>query len=349
MKTLTFAISLSAALVAAGLSASAQETEVRVGWCTPNLDVSSGAPFAAADEFGWFKEKSVKVQLVPLAGSGACVRAVATGQVKTAFAAPEAVAIMASKNVPIQYFYTGFNRNMFGLAVPASSKISTYKDLKDKRIGVLSMSSVGVVIAKSVIERAGMNPDSDVKIVVSGSPAQSKVLLENGEVAALSMWDMVYETIGSAGLPLRKIPDSGIDNFPSNGFVALKQTIEQDGDILAAVARGYAMGGIFVRDNPEEAARLHYKHFPQTRSTGLSEEQDIKRSLPTLKAVIRLWALPSGQTEWGLNDAKHYQSYINWLVERKVFEKGPTGEQIVNNTLIKKINTFDPKKASKPM
>ena len=256
---------------------------------------------------------------------------------------------MASKNVPIQYFYTGFNRNMFGLAVPASSKISTYKDLKDKRIGVLSMSSVGVVIAKSVIERAGMNPDSDVKIVVSGSPAQSKVLLENGEVAALSMWDMVYETIGSAGLPLRKIPDSGIDNFPSNGFVALKQTIEQDGDILAAVARGYAMGSIFVRDNPEEAARLHYKHFPQTRSTGLSEEQDIKRSLPTLKAVIRLWALPSGQTEWGLNDAKHYQSYINWLVERKVFEKGPTGEQIVNNTLIKKINTFDPKKASKPM
>ena len=68
MKTLTFAISLSAALVAAGLSAAAQETEVRVGWCTPNLDVSSGAPFAAADEFGWFKEKSVKVQLVPLAG-----------------------------------------------------------------------------------------------------------------------------------------------------------------------------------------------------------------------------------------------------------------------------------------
>lgn len=342
------AISLSVLLVAGTTLASAQETEVRVGWCTPSIDASSGAPFAVADEFGWFKEKGIKVRLVPLAGSGDCVLNVTTGQVKAAFAAPEAVAIMAAKGVPVQYFYTGFNRNMFGIAVPASSKISTYKDLKDKRIGVMSMGSVGVVIAKSVIERAGMDPEKDVRIVVSGSPPQSKNLLENGEIAAISMWDMVYETIGSAGLPLRKIPDSGIDDFPSNGFVALKATIEKEGDILAAVARGYAMSSIFIRDNPEEAVRIHFKHFPQARSTGLSEEEDIKRNLPTVRAVTRLWTLPQGQKEWGSNDPKLYQAYIDWLVERKVFEKKLSGEQIVNNSLIKKINDFDEKTASKP-
>jgi hypothetical protein len=108
------------------------------------------------------------------------------------------------------------------------------------------------------------------------------------------------------------------------------------------------MGSIFVRDNPEEAARLHFKHFPQTRSTGLSLEDDITRSLPTLRAVTRLWALPEGQKEWGFNDPKVYQSYIDWLVKRKVFEKKLTGEQLVNNSLIKKINEFDEKKASKP-
>jgi NitT/TauT family transport system substrate-binding protein len=330
------------------LPAAAQETEVRVGWCTPNLDVSSGAPFAAAEEFGWFAEKKIKVKLVPLAGSGDCVLNVTTGQVKTAFAAPEAVAVMATKGVPVQYFYTGFNRNMFGIAVPASSQLASYRDLAGKRIGVLSMASVGVVVAKSVIEAAGMNPETDVKIVVSGSPAQSKVLLENGEIAAISMWDMVYETIASAGLPLRKIADPAIDDFPSNGFVALQATIEKDGDILAAVARGYAMGSIYIRDNPEAAARLHLKYFPQTRSTGLSEDEDVKRSLPALKAVTRLWTLPPGRTAWGFSDAAQYQAYIDWLVARKVFEKKLTGQQIANNTLIGRINAFDPAVASKP-
>jgi NitT/TauT family transport system substrate-binding protein len=348
MTRLRLAVSLSALLILGVTPVSAQDTEVRVGWCTPNLDPSSTAPFAVADEFGWFAQKKIKVKLVPLAGSGDCVLNVTTGQVKTAFAAPEAVAIVAAKGVPVQYFYTGFNRNMFGIAVPASGKLSSYKDLEGKRIGVLSMSSVGVVVAKSVIEAAGMNPDTDVKIVVSGSPAQSKNLLENGEIAAISMWDMVYETIASAGLPLRKLPDPGIDNFPSNGFVALQSTIEKEGDILAAVARGYAMGSIYIRDNPEAAARLSFKHFPQTRSTGLSEDEDVKRSLPNLTAVTRLWTLPPGRNEWGFNDAAQYQSYIDWLVARKVFETKLTGQQIVSNALIKKINDFDPKVASKP-
>jgi ABC-type nitrate/sulfonate/bicarbonate transport system substrate-binding protein len=58
--------SLFALLMLAALPAAAQETEVRVGWCTPNLDVSSGAPFAAAEEFGWFAEKKIKVKLIPL-------------------------------------------------------------------------------------------------------------------------------------------------------------------------------------------------------------------------------------------------------------------------------------------
>jgi NitT/TauT family transport system substrate-binding protein len=348
MKNIKLMLSVLATFVAVTFSASAQEREVRLGWCTPVIDVSAGAPFAIANEFGWFKEKGISVRLIPLGGSGDCMQAVATGQILAAFAAPEAVAVMATKGAPVQIYYTGFNRNMFGLAVPVNSPVKTYADLKDKRIGVVSMGSVGVVIARSVIERAGLNPDTDVKIVVSGAPAQSKNLLENGEVAALSMWDMFYATVSSAGLPLRKIPDSGIDNFPSNGIAALTANIQKDGDILAAVARGYQMGTIFARDNPDEAVRLFLKHFPQARAAGLELEDDVKRNLPTLKAAVGLWARPDGQKEWGHNNPKVYQSYIDWLVQRKVFEAKLTSDQLINNSLISKINDFDEKKASKP-
>jgi NitT/TauT family transport system substrate-binding protein len=331
-----------------GHEAMAEETEVRLGWCNPTIDVSAGAPLAAAMEFGWFAKKNVKLTIVPLAGSTDCVLNITTGQVKTAFAAPEAVAIMASKGGDLQYFYTGFNRNMFGVAVPEGSDIKSMTDLKGKRIGVFTMASVGVVIARSMAQAAGLNPDTDISIVVSGAPAQSKALLEKGEVAAVSHWDMIYETIASSGMKMRKLANSAMDNFPSNGFVALRATIEKEPGLLAAVARGYAMGAIYSRDNPEEASRLYFKHFPQARSTGLSLEEDIKRSLPTLTAVVRLWALPTGQDKWGLNNPAQYQAYIDWLKSRGVLQGEISGERIVNNALIGAINDFEERQASKP-
>lgn len=337
-----------AAVALATLPASAQETTVRLGWCTPSIDVSAGAPFAAAMEFGWFAEKGVKVEMVPVAGSTDCVLNVTTGQMDTAYAAPEAVAIMASRGGNVQYFYTGFNRNMFGIAVPESSEIDSYEDLQGKRIGVLSMSSVGVVIARSVAQSAGLDPDNDINIVVSGSAAQSRQLLDSGEIDAISHWDMIYETISASGLEMRKLPNPEMDNFPSNGFVALKSTIEEKPDMLAAVARGYAMGSIFTRDHPREAAELHFKHFPQSRSTGLSLEEDIERAMPTLRAVIDLWRLPEGRDQWGYNDPQQYQAYIDWLESRGVLESNVSAEAIINNSLVEAINDFDAERASQP-
>jgi NitT/TauT family transport system substrate-binding protein len=340
---------LAAAAVAVAMqSAAAEETTVRLGWCTPSIDVSAGAPIAAAMEFGWFAAKGVKLDIVPVAGSTDCVLNVTTGQMDTAYAAPEAVAIMASRGGNVQYFYTGFNRNMFGVAVPETSDIDSYEDLRGKRIGVLSMSSVGVVIARSVAQSVGLDPDNDISIVVSGSAGQSRALLENGEVDAISHWDMIYETISSAGLEMRKLPNPAMDDFPSNGFVALKSTIEEKPEILAAVARGYAMGSIFTRDNPQEAAELHFKHFPQSRSTGLSLEEDIERGMPTLHAVINLWRLPEGRDQWGYNDPEQYQAYIDWLEDRDVLETSISAEQIINNSLIGAINDFDEEQASRP-
>lgn len=338
-----------AALMVAGIAqAQAQTTEVRLGWCNPAIDVSAGAPLAAAMEFGWFEEKGISVTIVPMAGSTDCVLNVTTGQVLAAFAAPEAVAIMASRGGEVQYYYTGFNRNMFGIAVPDDSDIESYEDLQGKRVGVMSMSSVGVVIARSAVQSAGLDPDSDISIVVSGSASQSMTLLQNGEVDAISHWDMIYETISSAGYPVRKLVDEQTDDFPSNGFVALRSSIEDQPELLAALARGYAMGSIYATENPVEASELHYKHFPQSRSTGLSLEEDIERGLPTLEAVTRLWVLPEGSDRWGYNSAEQYQSYIEWLQERGVLEGAVTGEQIVNNALIDAINDFDEAQAEQP-
>lgn len=328
----------------------AAETEVRVGWCTPTIDVSAGGPFAAAMEHGWFAEGGVRVNLIPMGGSTDCVLNLMTGQVDTAFAAPEAVAVMASRGGELAYYYTGFGRNMFGIAVPADSEIQSYEDLAGTRIGVASMGSVGVVIARSIMQSRGFNPDTDISIVVSGSPIQARGLLENGEIAALSYWDMVYSSLGASGLEMRKLEDETIDSFPSNGFVATQAALgsPEQSALLAAVARGYAMGTIFSEENPREAARLHFEHFPQARAQGLTLEDDIEAVLPILDAASRLWAPQPGSDQRGVSDVAQYQSYIDWLEGRGVLEQSVSSEQIVNNSLIDTINDFDAETAANP-
>lgn len=328
--------------------AQAAEKELRVSFCTPTTDFSFAAPLAAAQQFGWFKEKNISVRLIPIAGSIDCVLNVSSGQLDAALAAPEAVTVFASKGGEVAYYYTALNRNMFGLAVPDKSSVQSYADLKGKRIGVTSMSSVGVVVARSVMKDAGLDPDKDFSIVVSGSPLQSKLLLESGEIDALSQWDMIYENISQAGLPMRKLVDETIQDFPSNGFVALKQKIASNSQALAALARGYAMGSLYVRAHPEEAAKLALKYYPQIAATGKAQKDILANAKAIFLASAKLWALPEGQTKMGFNRAEQYNSYSSWLLSRGVIAQNVPAEQIITNELIDKINDFDPAAAANP-
>ncbi|RYH02426.1 ABC transporter substrate-binding protein [Salipiger sp. IMCC34102] len=345
----TFKTALALSTCLAG-SAWAQEdlTEVRLGWCTPVIDVSGGAILGAAMEFGWFEEGGISVDLIPLAGSTDCVLNVETGQIDAAVAAPEAVAVLNSRDGDVKIYYTAFNRNMFGIAVPEESEIQDYADLEGKSIGVASMSSVGVVIARSMAEANGMNPDSDIRIVVSGPPAQARTLLSSGQVDALSYWDMLYETVTASGLPLRKLSSELIDAFPSNGLVASSDGIAENGEALAALARGYAMGTIYMTENPEAATELFFKHFPDLRNTSLSLEEDVAQALPTARAAIGLLARPEGQEDWGASDASAYQPYVDWLVSRGVLSEGVLADDLVDTSLIEQINDFDMARARSP-
>lgn len=325
-----------------GSVANAQsETEtVRVGWCTQTLNVTV-APFAIAEKMGWFEEEGVEVDIVPLPGSSDCARNVATGEIDTAVAAPEPVALLKGQGVDLKVFYTAYRRNIFGLAVPEDSEIQTYDDLKGKTVGVTSMASVGVIIARSVAADAGLNPQSDLRIVVSGQPAQSASLLRSGEVDALSHWDTNYLLVERAGVPMRRLEDEQIASFPANSFIALQSSIEEKGDALAAVARGYAMGTIFAMENPEAASNIMYEIYPEVLPTGLDRETVLSEDAAALEERAKVWRLEEGR-QWGESVPETYQGYLDWLRQWDIVKTEVSGEEIVDNSLIEAINSFDP-------
>jgi len=329
-----------AALAAA--PAFAEVHTVRVGSCAKTVS-SAAAPFAIAQKLGWFEKAGIKVELVPLPGSTDCVKLVATKAVEVSLPSVEPLAIIRPQGVKAKFFYTAYQGNIYGIAVPADSPVKTMADLKGKRIGVTSMASAGVILARALAKQAGLDPDKDISIVVAGESAQTAALLRSKQVDALSQFDTQYALASNAGAKLRMLEHPEIKKFPSNGFVALEDWLKSNRSDAVALARGYAMGTVFAIANPEAAIRILWDVFPQTRALGKDEATALKDDLTTLGARARNWRFePVDGKRWGDNVEKNYAAYLDWLMAQGVVKTKIEVKDLITNELLDDVNKFNP-------
>lgn len=316
-------------------------TTIRVGWCARTLS-SAAAPFAVAQKMGWFAEAGLKVDPVPMPGSTDCVKNVATREVPYSLPSIEPLAIIRPQGVRALNYYTAYQGNIYGIAVPEGSTVQSITELRGKRIGVTSMASAGVVIARALASSAGMDPDKDIRIVVAGEGAQTAALLRSGQVDALSQFDTQYALVQAAGVKLRMLVNNDVASFPSNGFVALEETLAKNRAQAVGLARGYAMGTVFTMANPEAAIRILYEVFPQTKPTGKDDATALSDDVRTIEARARNWRLEAGGvTQWGENSVANYDAYIDFLVKWGVVKQKVPASELVTNDLIADINRFD--------
>src|SRR6185503_20301884 len=129
-------------------------TPVKVGWCAKTVS-SAAAPFAIVMKMGWFKKDGIDVELIPLAGSADCTKTVVTREIMFALPSVEPLAAARAQGVKAKIFYTAYQGNIYGIAVPVDSPVHKMTDLKGKTIGVISMGSAGVQIAKALAATSG--------------------------------------------------------------------------------------------------------------------------------------------------------------------------------------------------
>lgn len=343
MKRMLLAAAGAAAVFFAGWGqpASAQTTALRVGWCAKTVS-SAAAPFAIAIKLGWFEKAGIKVDLVPLPGSGDCTKYVATRELAFSLPSVEPVAVLRGQGAKLKYFYTAYQGNVYGMAVPADSPIKTVADMKGKKIGVIGMASASAIIAKALAKKAGLDPEKDIQIVVAGEAGQTAALVKNKSVDVLSQFDTQYALVENFGVKLRRLSHPEIEKFPSNGFLALEDTLASKRKEAVGLAKGYAMGTLFALTNPEAAIRIMWEVWPQTRAVGKDEATALKHDISTLMARAPAWRLESvGAKRWGENLVPNYQAYLDWLFEQGIIKTKATASDFLTDTLLADINAFD--------
>jgi len=320
---------------------------VRVGFCAKTVS-SAASPFAIATKYGWYEKAGFKVELVPLPGSTDCVKLVATKEIPYSNPSVEPLAIITKQGIKAKTFYTGYQGFVYGIAVPADSPVTGFSQLKGKRIGVTSMASAGYIVARALAAESGLNPDKDISIVVAGEAAQTAALLRSGQVDALSQFDTQYALTENAGAKLRHLDNPEIRHFPSNGFVALDETLQQNRAEAVALAQGYAKGTIFAIANPAAAVRILWEVFPQTKATGKDEATALKDDVATLDARIKNFRLEAGGvSKWGESSEANYAAYLAWLLKNGVLKEKVETKDVITNDLIADINKFDAAEVTK--
>ena len=344
-KVLTVVLALLASLLS--LPAAHAQTKLRVGICARTVSMGVGSPFAIAMKMGWFKQEGLEVEIVPLPGSTDCVKSVATGQLLITLPSVEPLAIVRPQGIKAKIFYTAYQTNAYGLAVPADSPIQKPADLKGKNIGVTNLASAGVVVARAQVAAAGLDPDRDVNIVVAGEGAQPAALIRSRQVDALSQFDTQYALIANAGVPMRYLDRSQIERFPGNGFLVLEESLKTPRKELVGLARAYAKGTIFTLNNPEAAVRIVYEVFPETRPTGKDEATAVREDVKVLEARMPHFLLePAGVKLWGESSVVNYRDYIDFLVKWGVLKQKVETSDLITNDLIDEINRLDAKKVA---
>jgi NitT/TauT family transport system substrate-binding protein len=341
MKCPVIVVAFVVGLFGSASPAFAELRTVRLGWCAKTVS-SAAAPLAIAQKMGWFESEGIKVEIVPLPGSTDCVKLVATKDVQISLPSVEPLAIIRPQGVKARFFYTAYQGNIYGLAVPVDSPVKSITDLKGKKIGVTSMASAGVIVARALAKAAGLDPDKDITIVVAGEAAQTAALLRSKQIDALSQFDTQYALTSNAGAKLRMLDHPEIRKFPSNGFVALDEYLKAHRKDAVALARGYAMGTVFALANPEAAIRMLWEMYPQTRATGKDEATALRDDLLTLEARAKNWRYePVDGKRWGDNVENNYQTYLDWLQAQGVIKTKTNAKDVVTNELLDEVNKFD--------
>jgi NitT/TauT family transport system substrate-binding protein len=138
------------------------------------------------------------------------------------------------------------------------------------------------------------------------------------------------------------LDNSAIDRYPSNGFLALEETLRARRKDAVGLARAYAKGTIFTISNPEAAVRIFYEVFPSQRPTGKDEATALRDELKVLEARIPKLKLETGGVKrWGENSEKNYAEYADFLFKWGVVTQKVNVNDLITNELIDEINKFD--------
>jgi NitT/TauT family transport system substrate-binding protein len=225
-----------------------------------------------AEVMGFFRENDIDLETVQFDGTGVLLPQIATRQITVGYPIPDLVILSHETGrdpLPIQFFYNVTRVYNWEIVVLENSPIRTLADLRNRRIGVISLSTGNVPVTRAMLRGVGIDPQRGVEIIPIGQGPAAVNAFRNGQIDALNQFDVVHSQIAVSGTPIRRLPmPEQFRAISGNSFAAHRDTIRDNPDLLRRFGRAYTMGMVACEANPEACVRLSWQLHPTMRPTG---------------------------------------------------------------------------------
>ncbi len=314
---------------------------VGAGTVTPML-----SNLTVGQELGFYREEGLDVDFSAAAGTGGGLGMAATGAAEFAVstAPPLLLAAVKGTEMGLVTVYTWTKDIHWQFVVKPESAINGLRELRGKKIGVQSFGDSAYPGAKAMLREVGLDPEKDATFISVGLGASAGSALQSGQVDALSIWDGAYAAIENLGFKLKYLPlTPGVKELFGAGVAVRREMLKENRAMVVGLLRGITKGTIFSLENPEAAARVHWKLFPESKPKGKDEAQALRETVHIITSRTGKYMLdPVKMPKYGMNYPKGWEAFVKALA----LDPAALGDvrRFYTNDLIDEANQFDQEK-----
>ena len=297
-------------------------------------------PIGVADALGFFEEEGVELEVRYGQGGPMAAQILATGNADMSQITYEPFIKGYEQGLRGKYVLASWDILIYYIGVPADSPIKTVEDLKGKLIGVPSMASASVTIARSILRSAGITPDDSIFQPV-GISASAVTALTRGQIDAYASFHSAFASFPRAGVEMRYFRHPVAANIGNGGYFVSQKAIEEKHEAIQGVLRALVKAQYFISLAPEKAIRLYWEQYPTTRIGGSDEEAMAKAMSELSFDQASIVPLPVPGQTYGHVDPKGVETYLGVLKGEGYIDETIPASEVVDDQFIKAANEID--------
>jgi NitT/TauT family transport system substrate-binding protein len=307
--------------------AKTQTINMQLGWLAGNNQIGE----VAAKHLGYFEEEKLDLKIQPGGPNIDGIAIVASGRFELGqVSSSPSLMLAASQKIPVKCFAIGAQEHPYAYFTLPKKPVRTPQDLVGKKVGVQATAKI---LLTGLLKKHNI-PENALEVVVIGSEMTPLV---TGQADVVSGWvtnTTTLKVIGPERIDMR-LWDAGVRLY-ALPYYATHETLAKKGEMLAAFTRAASRGWAWAKENPEKAADLLLKDYPN-----LNRQDEVEGGTALLKFIFNAKTKEKG---WGTFDPAVWQEQIALWDDLKQFSAGaPKLDDVVTTAILDATKDVRPK------
>ena len=279
------------------------------------------APLYVAHERGYFAEEGIDLAF-DYGWETDLLKLLAAGERQFVIGSGDQVALARANGLPVHYVLNWYRRFPVCVVALTESGIKEPADLAGRTVGIPVLEGASYIGWRAFLEAVGIPPDQ-VNLQVVGY-TQVASLTEKRVDAAVCYALNEPVQLRTAGYDLQVFYLDEYANLPSNGLITNERTIEEQPELVRAMARAFLRGLADTIADPDAAFAIVKQVVPEVGG----DNEALQRAV--LAESVRFWqGEPLGQS-----DPASWRSVVGLLRELNLLAAKVDPESLYTNRFI---------------